>query len=111
MRVRVLAAASAALLLAGCGGGSSGEAAAPSAAPSGSPSASAEPEPELLPDGTVEENKPYFDAVNRRVIDEVDSPRGRDFIDALWDVGLARFRREAEALARSRARSTSKENR
>jgi DNA-binding transcriptional ArsR family regulator len=27
----------------------------------------------------------------------------RDFIDSLWDVGLARFRREAEALARQRA--------
>ena len=27
----------------------------------------------------------------------------RDFIDSLWDVGLARFKAHAEALARSRA--------
>lgn len=27
----------------------------------------------------------------------------RDFIDSLWDVGLARFQAEAEALARERA--------
>lgn len=29
----------------------------------------------------------------------------RDFIDSLWDVGLARFQSEAEALARERAAS------
>ena len=28
----------------------------------------------------------------------------RDFIDSLWDVGLARFKAHAEALARQRAR-------
>jgi len=27
----------------------------------------------------------------------------RDFIDSLWDVGLARFRAQAELLARARA--------
>ena len=32
----------------------------------------------------------------------------RDFIDSLWDVGLARFQLHAEALARSRA-ATAKE--
>ena len=33
----------------------------------------------------------------------------RDFIDSLWDVGLARFKAHAEALARSRAAEPSKE--
>lgn len=33
----------------------------------------------------------------------------RDFIDSLWDVGLARFKAHAEALARSRAARPPKE--
>ena len=33
----------------------------------------------------------------------------RDFIDSLWDVGLARFKAQAEALARSRAAHSPKE--
>ena len=33
----------------------------------------------------------------------------RDFIDSLWDVGLARFKLQAEALARARAAQSSKE--
>jgi len=33
----------------------------------------------------------------------------RDFIDSLWDVGLARFKAHAEALARSRAAYPPKE--
>ena len=33
----------------------------------------------------------------------------RDFIDSLWDVGLARFKAHAEALARSRAAHSPKE--
>ena len=33
----------------------------------------------------------------------------RDFIDGLWDVGLARFKAEAEALARARGSAPSKE--
>jgi DNA-binding transcriptional ArsR family regulator len=33
----------------------------------------------------------------------------RDFIDSLWDVGLARFKAQAEALARERAVQPSKE--
>ena len=33
----------------------------------------------------------------------------RDFIDSLWDVGLARFKAHAEALARSRATTPAKE--
>jgi DNA-binding transcriptional ArsR family regulator len=33
----------------------------------------------------------------------------RDFIDSLWDVGLARFKAHAEAIARNRAAHSSKE--
>jgi DNA-binding transcriptional ArsR family regulator len=33
----------------------------------------------------------------------------RDFIDSLWDVGLARFKAHAEALARRRAAGPAKE--
>jgi DNA-binding transcriptional ArsR family regulator len=33
----------------------------------------------------------------------------RDFIDSLWDVGLARFKAQAEALARTRSALPSKE--
>jgi DNA-binding transcriptional ArsR family regulator len=33
----------------------------------------------------------------------------RDFIDSLWDVGLARFKAQAETLARARAALPSKE--
>lgn len=33
----------------------------------------------------------------------------RDFIDSLWDVGLARFKAHAEGLARARAAPSSKE--
>lgn len=35
----------------------------------------------------------------------------RDFIDSLWDVGLARFKAQAEALARARAAPAAKEKR
>jgi DNA-binding transcriptional ArsR family regulator len=35
----------------------------------------------------------------------------RDFIDSLWDVGLARFKAQAEALARARAGPAAKEKR
>jgi DNA-binding transcriptional ArsR family regulator len=35
----------------------------------------------------------------------------RDFIDGLWDVGLARFKAQAETLARERAAHASKEKR
>jgi DNA-binding transcriptional ArsR family regulator len=33
----------------------------------------------------------------------------RDFIDSLWDVGLARFKAQAEVLARQRVQLSSKE--
>jgi len=33
----------------------------------------------------------------------------RDFIDSLWDVGLARFKARAEALARAKAAPNAKD--
>lgn len=54
------------------------------------PSESAAPPPEFLPEGTAEENKPFFDAVNRGVIDDVDDPSAEDFARALVEAGFAK---------------------
>lgn len=51
------------------------------------------------PDGTRNLYRPDTDAIATM----------RDFIDSLWDVGLARFKLQAEAVARARARPPSKD--
>ena len=46
--------------------------------------------PQFLPNGSAQENLPYFDAVNRRVLQVNPSAVGADFINALIAAGFAR---------------------
>ncbi|WP_437585090.1 DUF6993 domain-containing protein [Paramicrobacterium sp. CJ85] len=65
---------------------------APNASSSERPSSTHSPtsEPELIPEGSAEENLPYFDAVNRRVVEEDPDATGMTFIDALTEAGFPR---------------------
>lgn len=52
-------------------------------------SPAAEPEaPTLLPEGTAEENLPYFDAVNTATLDANPAADGRAFVDGLVAAGF-----------------------
>lgn len=89
MRVRSLAAPAlalaAAMLLASCAGASTAPNPGPSsAAPSASslPTADASPAPQLIPEGSAEQNLPYFDAVNAEFLSGT-NPGGRPIIDNL----------------------------
>lgn len=66
---------------------------APSGAPSVSsssvqPSAPAAPAPVLVPGGTAEQNKAFFDATNAAVVTADSGAGGRAFIDALVTAGF-----------------------
>lgn len=58
-----------------------------STTPSASASASAAPALALVPDGSAEDNKPFFDEVNAKTATNADAG-GRDFIDALVAAGF-----------------------
>jgi hypothetical protein len=59
----------------------------PSTTPSATPSATAAPDIALLPEGTAEENKPFFDEVNAQTATDAEAG-GRDFVDALVAAGF-----------------------
>lgn len=83
LRVGVVLAA--ALALAGC-------TASPSPTPSSTASASASDAPavpaELKPDGSAEENLPFFDQVNRATVSAKPEAVGKDLIDGLVAAGF-----------------------
>ncbi len=63
---------------------------------SASPSATPIPDknPELVPGGDAEQNKPYFDFVNQALIASNSSPLGRDIIDNLVAAGFDKSKME-----------------
>ena len=62
----------------------------PSTSASGQPSASATPvdDPELVPDGTADDNLPYFNLVNSQFLAADPTPGGRAIIDNLVAAGF-----------------------
>ena len=96
---RVSRAGAVAVLLGTAGLGLTGCVASPPAPPTTSPTLSASPTPSptpsalaptLKPSGTAEENRVFFDEVNRRVLAKNPAAVGRDFIDALVAAGFSK---------------------
>ncbi|WP_348787558.1 hypothetical protein [Leifsonia sp. NPDC080035] len=54
------------------------------------PTASAAPAPALVIGGTAQQNKPFFDRVNRATLAANPNAHGRDFIDALVAAGFVK---------------------
>lgn len=80
------------VLLSGCVGG--GPAPTPSTA-TASPTATTTPSPtpsavELHPDGTAQQNLPFFNKVNKATLAAKPAAQGRDFIDALVAAGFVK---------------------
>ncbi len=65
---------------------------APTASPSVEPTGEDEPDviPTLVPGGTAEQNKPFFDYLNKQTIALTATPAGQTFIDALAAAGFDR---------------------
>ncbi|WP_431277305.1 DUF6993 domain-containing protein [Leifsonia poae] len=82
----------AALALSGCVGGTTGGASTPSASVTPGPTATstAPAAIEFHPDGSAQDNLPYFDQVNRATLAAKPNAVGRDFIDALVAAGFAK---------------------
>ena len=83
--IGVVAALASVAVLAACT--SSTPTATPSATPSATATATASPEVALLPEGTAEQNKPFFDEVNTQTASDAEAG-GRDFVDALVAAGF-----------------------
>ena len=84
------AAAALALMLSGCVGGA---APTPTASPTPSPTRAASATPTttpiaLVPGGTAEQNKPFFDQVNRATLAKNPGAGGREIIDGLVAAGF-----------------------
>ncbi len=84
-----MALAAALLVLSACGPGPD-VSATPSAEASPSPGATAPVEPELVPDGTAEDNLPVFTSVSEAVWATEQRGAGRAYIDALIGAGFDR---------------------
>ena len=78
-------------VLAGCASGPepTRSATATAAAPA-TPTATADPAPALVIGGTAQQNKPFFDRVNRATLAANPNAHGRDFIDALVAAGFVK---------------------
>lgn len=86
-----LAGAAIVLALSGCVGSSpapSDSATSPSASPT--PTSTTPAPIALVPNGTAEQNLPFFDKVNRATLAAKPNAQGRDFIDALVKAGFAK---------------------
>jgi hypothetical protein len=80
-----------AALLSGCVGGAAGTSATPSATPTPSATSSGAPAAvQLYPNGTAQENLPFFDQVNHATLAAKPDAVGRDFIDALVAAGFSK---------------------
>jgi hypothetical protein len=63
----------------------------------------AHPDPEIILDGTAGQNQPYFDFVNRRLIEAGGTLGGRAFIDNLVAAGYPKAEMELTLIARRTA--------
>ena len=62
----------------------------PTSSASASPTPTPEPDPVLLPAGDAEANLPYFDFVNRRLLETVPTPNGQQLVENLVAAGFAK---------------------
>jgi hypothetical protein len=62
----------------------------PSSSASASPAPTEAPDPELVPAGDAEANLPYFDFVNRRLLETVPTPNGQQIVENLVAAGFAK---------------------
>jgi hypothetical protein len=88
-----LASAGVVLLLAltACTSAPAGEPAPnPSSSASASPTPTKAPDPVLVPAGDAEANLPYFDFVNRRLLETVPTPNGQQLVENLVAAGFAK---------------------
>ena len=67
-----------------------GPTARPTSTPSGSATPTPEPDPVLVPTGDAEANLPYFDLVNKRLLDTVPTPNGQQLVENLVAAGFAK---------------------
>ena len=58
--------------------------------PSGTATPTPEPDPVLVPTGDAEANLPYFDLVNKRLLDTVPTPNGQQLVENLVAAGFAK---------------------
>lgn len=79
-----------ALLLSGCVGGTPGTSATPTATPTATSTGATAAPVELFPNGTAQQNLPFFDQVNRATLAAKPDAVGRDFIDALVAAGFSK---------------------
>jgi hypothetical protein len=79
------------LALAACTAAPSGEPTSrPTATPSGTATPPPEPDPVLIPTGDAEANLPYFDLVNRRLLETVATPNGQQLVENLVAAGFSK---------------------
>jgi hypothetical protein len=62
----------------------------PSSSASASPTPTKAPDPVLVPAGDAEANLPYFDFVNRRLLETVPTPNGQQLVENLVAAGFAK---------------------
>ena len=67
-----------------------GPTARPTSTPSGTATPTPEPDPVLVPTGDAEANLPYFDLVNKRLLDTVPTPNGQQLLENLVAAGFAK---------------------
>ena len=67
-----------------------GPTARPTSTPSGTATPTPEPDPVLIPTGDAEANLPYFDLVNKRLLDTVPTPNGQQLVENLVAAGFAK---------------------
>ena len=67
-----------------------GPTARPTSTPSGTATPTPEPDPVLVPTGDAEANLPYFDLVNKRLLDTVPTPNGQQLVENLVAAGFAK---------------------
>jgi hypothetical protein len=81
-----------AALLSGCVGGAPAGSAThtPTPTPTGTSSSTPTAAVQLYPNGTAQENLPFFDQVNRATLAAKPDAVGRDFIDALVTAGFSK---------------------
>jgi hypothetical protein len=88
--VAIAAAALATLALAGCTSAPAPSKPSASAAATGTPAPTPTPSATMVPNGTAEQQKPFFDLVNAKLIAANGSANGRDLIDNLVASGFTK---------------------
>jgi len=62
----------------------------PTATATGAPAPTAAPDPLIVPTGDAAANLPFFDFVNRRLLDTVPTPNGQQIVENLVAAGFAK---------------------